>query len=84
MSKVIVYTTSNCPFCVSAKNLLKQKNIEFEEVALDSNHELRKKLSDENKGWRTVPMIFINNEFVGGFDDLKKLSDSGELEKKLQ
>ncbi len=82
MTQATIYTTSSCPFCTSAKNLLKQQNIEFKEVSLDSDSDLRQKLSDENNGWRTVPMIFIDDKFVGGFDDLKKLHDSGELAKK--
>ena len=81
MSKVIVYTTSNCPFCRSAKNFLNQQNISYQEISFDKDPDLRQKLSQENKGWRTVPMIFINDKFVGGFDDLKKLHDSGELAK---
>ena len=42
------------------------------------------KLARENGGWRTVPMIFIGKDFIGGFDDLKKLFDSGHLKDKVE
>lgn len=84
MSKVVIYTTNDCPFCVNAKNLFKKLDIPFEEISLENNHELRQQLSRENRGWRTVPMIFINEKFVGGFDDVNKLNTSGELKKLLE
>ncbi len=72
-----------CPYCVAAKNLFKSLNITFEEINLEENPELRIKLSQENKGWRTVPMIFIDEKFIGGFDDVNKLHSQGELTKIL-
>lgn len=79
MSKVVIYTTSTCPYCSAAKNLFKSMNVEYEEINLDGKDALRAQLSQENKGWRTVPMIFINDKFMGGFDDVNKLYKSGEL-----
>lgn len=85
MLKIVkIYTTRSCPFCVQAKRLLAGLNIAFEEIGLDENPDLRMQLSKENGGWRTVPMIFFGSAFVGGFDDLKKLHDNGDLFKKLQ
>lgn len=84
MSKVIIYTTNYCPYCTNAKNLFKNLNIPFEEISLDNEPELRTKLSKENNGWRTVPMIFINGKFVGGFDDVNKLHQSNSLQKLLE
>lgn len=79
MKKIIVYTTIYCPYCDSAKRLLKSKGLDFVEIALDDKPDLRKKISDENNGYRTVPMIFIDDEFVGGFTELAKLSETGKL-----
>lgn len=81
--KIVVYRTNYCPFCDMAKRLLQQHQYEFEEVNLDGQDELRMKLSKENGGWRTVPMIFIGDEFVGGFDELNKLAKSGDLAAKV-
>lgn len=78
MSQVRIYTTSNCPYCVRAKSLFKRLDVPFEEIDLEGNAALRAKLSAENN-WRTVPMIFIGERFVGGFDDLNELHRSGEL-----
>ncbi len=81
--KVTIYTTSNCPYCHSAKELFKKLNISYEEINLEEKPELREKLSNENNGWRTVPMIFIGSKFIGGFDDTNKLHKNGELMKLL-
>lgn len=70
---VIVYTTDVCPYCQQAKRLLTERQIPFKEVSLVGNDELRTKLSEENGGWRTVPMIFADGKFIGGYDDLRAL-----------
>lgn len=76
---ITVYTTDYCPFCVNAKTLLQRLELPFTEVNLENNHELRMRLSKENNGWRTVPMIFIGDYFVGGFTELKSLHDRDGL-----
>ncbi len=83
MVKVKIYTTTICPYCNAAKNLFKSIKVEYEEINLDDNSDLRAKLSMENNGWRTVPMIFIGNTFIGGFDDTNKLYKEGSLFKLL-
>ena len=79
MGKVIVYTTKNCPYCISVKKLFQTISVQFDEVFLDNNQELWEKLSKENNGWRTVPMVFINDKFIGGFDDTNALHKAGKL-----
>ena len=79
MNSVIIYTTKVCPYCNAAKNLFKKLNVAYEEINLDDDPDLRAKLSMENNGWRTVPMIFINEKFIGGFDDTNKLYVDGSL-----
>jgi len=83
MNKVVIYTKTTCPYCTGAKQLLDSLNADYEEIVVDNQPELRKKLAEENNGWKTVPMIFINNKFIGGCDDLKKLHSNGLLEAKL-
>ena len=84
MQEITVYTTQVCPYCISAKRLLQQRGLRYKEVDLSSDHALRQRLSDENEGWRTVPMIFIGKEFVGGFTELAALDKSGGLTTKVQ
>ena len=83
MSKVVIYSTKVCPYCVQAKALFKNLGVTYEEVHLDDKPDLRSQLSAQNGGWRTVPMIFVNDEFLGGFSDVKALHDAGKLQSKL-
>jgi len=76
---VKIYTTRICPYCVAAKELFKSLNVAFEEISLEGQDDLRHRLSVENKGWRTVPMIFINSQFYGGFTDVESLHRQGKL-----
>lgn len=83
MPQVIVYSKETCPYCVMAKNLLKQKGVtEIQEIRIDLQPEERD-LMIEKTGRMTVPQIFIGDFHVGGFDDLAKLNRSGELDKLL-
>lgn len=68
MSKVKVFTSDTCPHCVTAKNYLKQNNIEFEEKNIGSD-ENRKELV--SMGLRSVPVLIIDDEVVVGFDQDK-------------
>jgi glutaredoxin 3 len=83
MKKVTVYSTRACPYCVAAKTLLNNLQVGFEEVFLDQQPELWSKLSAENNGWRTVPMIFVGNEFLGGYTDIRALHEAGQLLPKI-
>jgi glutaredoxin 3 len=80
VAKVELYTTTYCPFCTRAKNLLKSKGVPFDEIDVTDDDALRAKMIEMSGGRRTVPEIFINGKIVGGFDELKALNDSGKLE----
>ena len=82
MKPVLVYTTDYCGYCVSAKALLNNKNIPFEEIDVSKDQALRLEIA-RRSGRRTVPQIFIGDESIGGFTELKALSDSGQLASKL-
>lgn len=79
---VKVYVWTYCPFCIQAIRLLESKNIEFETIVLDGRDDELKKLRAKTNQ-RTVPQIFIGEEFIGGFDDLSALNNSGQLDKML-
>lgn len=83
MVDVVIYTTNYCPFCVKAKQLLKNKGIEFTEIDLSNDEEGRIKLIEKSGGKKTVPQIFINDKHIGGCDDLYNLNSNGELDKLL-
>jgi len=83
VAKVEVYTTSFCPFCTRAKSLLKSKGVEFIEIDVTEDAELRQKMVELSGGRRTVPEIFINDKIVGGYDELKSLDEAGKLDPML-
>lgn len=80
MAQVIVYSTTVCPYCVRAKQLLQRKGIEYKEVNLSNEApEVRTELM-QRTNHRTVPQIFIKDQFIGGFDQLYALEREGKLE----
>ncbi len=60
--KVTVYTIDFCPFCTSAKDLLKRNNIEFEEIKIDRSDEVAVNNLREKSNWRTFPQIFFDDD----------------------
>ena len=82
MKPVRVYSTLICPYCVRAKLLLKERGIAFEGIDVTGDPTARRWLV-QTTGRRTVPQIFIGDEPIGGFDELRALDRSGELAKKL-
>ncbi len=78
MAKIKVYTKHFCPYCIKAKMLLKSKKQDFEEIELKSQDEMMALV--EKTGMMTVPQIFINDELIGGFDDMDKLNREGKLD----
>ena len=81
MAKVLVYTKENCSFCERAKFLLQRLKIPYDEKKLHTQDEFMKLKSET--GWMTFPQIFINGKLIGGFQDLARIHESGELEKLL-
>ena len=80
MSKVKIYTTPICPYCVRAKSLLKKKGAAFEEIDVFMDSGAREEMETKSNGRRTVPQIFIGERHVGGYDDLYALDSAGELD----
>ena len=82
-AEVIVYSTTFCPYCVRAKQLLDRKGIDYKEVNLsDEAPEVRVELM-QRTNHRTVPQIFIKDQFIGGFDQLYALEKEGKLDQLL-
>ncbi len=84
MSRVKMYTTAVCPYCVRAKQILKSKGVEqIEEIRIDSDPAQREHMMAITSR-RTVPQIFIGETHVGGCDDLIALDGRGGLEPLLK
>ena len=75
---VLIYTKQHCPYCIRAKELLASKNIHFIEIMID-NSPLKREEMIEKSQRKTVPQIFINDQSIGGCDDLFALNDAGAL-----
>ena len=80
MSKVEIYTWQYCPFCIRAKSLLKKKNVNFTEYKIDGDEAARALMIERADGRRTLPQIFIDNEGIGGCDDLYRLENENKLD----
>ena len=68
--KAIVWSRDNCTFCVQAKALLTQKGIEFEERNISADY-TKDQLLEAVPGAQTIPQIFLDGEYVGGFKELR-------------
>lgn len=80
MAKILMYCTAVCPYCDRAEQLLKRKGIqEIEKIRVDMHPEQRVAMM-EKTGRRTVPQIYINDEHVGGYDDMALLDREGKLD----
>ena len=79
MNPVRMFTTQVCPYCIRAKQLLKQRGVEtIDEIRVDLNPAERDAMIRKT-GRRTVPQIFIGETWVGGCDDLIALDQKGGL-----
>lgn len=79
-ANVEIYTWSSCPFCIRAKALLKNKGVDFTEYAIDGDEAARNKMAQRANGRRSVPQIFINDQHIGGCDDIHALDAQGKLD----
>ncbi|WP_461517381.1 glutaredoxin 3 [Porticoccus sp.] len=80
MAQVKIYTTRTCGYCVAAKNLLANKGLTFDEIPVDGDYALRRELVVMS-GRHTVPQIWLGETHIGGYDDLRRLEQQGELDR---
>lgn len=78
--KVEIYTWSRCPFCIRAKALLDKKGVQFTEYCIDGDEVARMAMAERANGRRSLPQIFINDQHIGGCDDLHALEAEGGLD----
>ncbi|MGK7891833.1 MAG: glutaredoxin 3 [Leptolyngbyaceae cyanobacterium] len=77
---VEIYTWSMCPFCIRAKALLEQKGVEYTEYCIDGDNAARQKMAVRANGKSSLPQIFINDQHIGGCDEIHDLEYQGELD----
>lgn len=82
MSNVVIYTTSMCCYCHRAKDLLKAKGVQFDEIDA-SARDVRAEMIQKAGGRTSVPQIWIGSDHVGGCDDLYALDRAGRLDMML-
>ena len=82
MPKIEVFCTPYCPYCVRAKKLLEQKNVEYEDIRVDQDPERHDEMIKRSNR-TSVPQIFIDDYHVGGCDDLFDLEAEGTLDARL-
>lgn len=79
-ANVEIYTWQTCPYCIRAKLLLWWKGVSFTEYKIDGDGAARVRMAERAGGRRSVPQIFINNQHIGGCDDLYALDRQGQLD----
>jgi glutaredoxin 3 len=77
---VEIYTWQTCPYCIRAKLLLWWKGVNFTEYKIDGDGAARVRMAERASGCKTVPQIFINNQHIGGCDELYALDQQGKLD----
>ena len=82
-ANVEMYTWQTCPYCIRAKMLLWWKGAQFTEYKIDGDATAREAMASRANGKRTVPQIFINNQHIGGCDELYQLDTQGQLDSLL-
>jgi len=82
-ARVEIYTCRFCPFCIRAKPLLDKKSVAYTEHAIDGDNEAREAMSARAEGRRSVPQIFIDDQPIGGCDELYALERQGQLDSLL-
>jgi glutaredoxin 3 len=80
MPKILMYSTAVCPFCVNAERLLMSKGVtEINKIRVDLQPDQRLEMM-QRTGRRTVPQIYIDDQHIGGFDELRALDLAGQLD----
>lgn len=80
MAEVVIYTKPGCPYCAMAEALLKKKGVDYTEIVASNDPEKKQEMIQRSKGRMTFPQIFINDQHIGGSDDLHALDRKGGLD----
>jgi GrxC family glutaredoxin len=80
--QVTIYSTPVCPYCRRAKSLFDELKVVYKEVDLAGDEKLRNEMVEKYQ-WQTVPMIFVGEEFIGGYDDVVELHAQNKFLEKV-
>jgi glutaredoxin 3 len=83
MPEVIIYSSGFCPYCTWAKKMLDAKNVTYSEIRIDQVEGAQQEMLAKSNGQMTVPQIFIGDFHVGGYTDMVKLDQQGNLDSLL-
>ncbi len=83
MPAVTIFTKNWCPYCIAAKDLLREKGAAFDEIEITGKTAERAAMLQRSGGRSTVPQIFIGDRHIGGCDELYGLDRRGELDRLL-
>ncbi|MCY7302990.1 MAG: glutathione S-transferase N-terminal domain-containing protein [Thermoleophilia bacterium] len=78
MPDIVLYTTAWCGYCIRAKALLDDLGLAYDTVSLDDDPRFRQRVYDLGHQW-TVPLVVIDGQSIGGYDELAALHRSGAL-----
>ena len=82
MAKITIYIKPSCPYCIKALRLLDDKAVEYQLIDITDNSQRRAEMQAVSGG-HTVPQIIINQQAIGGCDDLLALDQQGKLDQLL-
>ena len=77
--KTEIYTLSWCPYCRKSKAFFRSKEISYKEYQIDDNQSKKAEMQERSGGEKTVPQIFIDNKYIGGYSELIGAKDKSEL-----
>jgi len=78
--RVEIYTKDDCSYCEKAKDLLDAKGVEYEEYRVTGDEALFEEMVERAEGRKTAPEVFVDDELIGGWDQLSALREAGELD----
>tara|TARA_B100001029_G_C14975003_1_gene402522 strand:- start:478 stop:732 length:255 start_codon:yes stop_codon:yes gene_type:complete len=84
MKNILMYSGPMCNFCDAAKRLLVRNNLKYKEIDISKEAGLMEEMIKKANGKRTIPQIFFDDKHVGGYQELRALEKSGELESSLK
>lgn len=79
---IVAFTIYGCPYCQNTVRFLKKNHLPFKAINIGNNATMMRNLA-QSTGWPTVPKIFVQGQFIGGYNELMNMAQSGELQARL-